>query len=228
MKKNIILLSIIALQFNSCKQQNLDYKYSDKDKLVKCSSQEMELVKEAVYEFENYISKHYTFLGKSTAEGYHNYIELLYDNRPPAKEFFSDHLKEIVTALKNAENLYHINGNKTRLNYNHELVNCIIENIKDEQIKSSLYAMIPYNTLSAVTLAPILYSKKLTMAKEDRALATYVALDMFYTKLIYMSLPDYKEEPFKNRLDFDIKNHNAESIIDRRSLTKNKKDSSKN
>jgi len=219
MKKNIILLAIITLQFSSCKQQKLDYKYSDKEELVECSSGDMELIKEAVYEFENYISEHYTFLGNSTAEGYYNYLELLVDNRPPAVEFFSDHLKEIVTVLKNEKNLYTINGSKTRLNYDHELVNCILENIKDEQVKTTLNAMIPSKTISAVVLAPTLFSKKLTMAKDDRALATYVALDMFYTKLIHMSLPDYEEEPYKNGLIYDIDTINSKRL-DLKSLKK--------
>jgi len=208
MIKNIILLAIISLQFTSCKQQKLNYKYSDKEELVECSSGDMELIKEAVYEFENYIAKHYAFIGNTTAEGYHNYLELLVDNRPPAVEYLSEHLKEIVTVLKNEKHLYTINGSKTRLNYNHELVNCILENIKDEQVKTTLNAMIPSNTVSAIALAPVLFSKKLTMAKEDRALAMYVALDMFYSKLIYMSLPDYKEEPskFRDVNDFEMLN----------------------
>lgn len=225
MNRTFFLLTIIALQFSSCKQQKLDYQYSDKEDLIACSSGDIELIKEAVYTFEDYISKHYTFMGTSVAEGYQNYLKLLINNRPPASEFFSDHLKEVVNILKNEEDLWQINGSQIRLNYNNELVNCIIEHIQDKEIKTTITVLASSKTLTTEVLGPVLYTKKHLMAKEDKALATYVALDMFYTKLIQMSAPDYVEEPKKNREDLDP-NHLIE-ISTIKELKKNKKDSLK-
>jgi hypothetical protein len=203
MKKRLILITIITLLLSDCKQKELDYLYSDKESLVNCSSGNIDLINEAVYTFEDYITNHYTFLGSTTPEGYHNYLELLFDNRPPAKEYFSEHLIKVVELLKAEENLWVFNGNKTRLNYKNELINCIIENIEDNNTKAILDALISSNTLSVNVLAPTLFEKKALMAKEDRALATYVALDMFYTKLIYMSSSDYVEESIKKDPSLD-------------------------
>lgn len=191
------------MHLSSCKQKALNYQYSDNEDLVNCSHEHADLIKEAVYTFEDYITKHYTFLGSTTAEGYNNYLELLFDNRAPAKEYFTEHLMEVVQTLKAEESLWTSSGSKIRLNYDNKLVSCIIENIKDINTKTTLDALISSKTLSVNVLAPFLYDKRLLMAKEDRALATYVALDMFYTKLIYMSSQDYIDEPIKKDASLD-------------------------
>ena len=228
MKRVYILFTIITLQLSGCKQAKLDYKYSDKEDLVKCSSGgDMELIKEAVYAFEDYITKHYAFIGNTTAEGYHNYLKLLFNNRAPAKEYFSEHLMEIVQILKAEDDLWVINGSKVRLNYNNELVNCILQKIQDKDISSTLDVLITSKTLSTEVLAPTLYNKKQLMAKDDRALATYVALDMFYTKLIQMSSPDYVEKSKKNKGvgDLDINNLKRVDVNLKSSKQRIKKDS---
>ena len=225
MKRTFILLTIITLQFSSCKEQKLEYQYSNKEDLIACSSGDMELIKEAVYAFEDYISKHYTFLGNTVAEGYHNYLKLLINNRPPASEFFSDHLKEVVTILKNEKDLWEINGSQIRLNYNNELVNCILKNIRDEEIKTTIGVLASSGTLTTEVLGPALYAKKHLMEKEDRALATYVALDMFYTKLIQMSTPGYVEESKKNSASSELNLNNLTRI--QQPINKTKQDSLK-
>jgi hypothetical protein len=213
MKNTFFLLVVITLLFNSCKQQKLEYLYSDKDDLIACSSGgDMELIKEAVYTFEDYISKHYTFIGNTVAEGYNNYLKLLINNRPPAKEFFNDHLKDLVAVLKNEKDLWTINGTSIRLNYNNELVNCIIQNIQDKEMNTTIEVLSSSGTLTPEVLAPALYNKRLLMAKDDRALATYVTLDMFYTKLIQMSDPDYVEVQKENRLNRDADPKNLKKV----------------
>lgn len=213
MKNTFFLLVVITLLFNSCKQQKLEYLYSDKDDLIACSSGgDMELIKEAVYTFEDYISKHYTFIGNTVAEGYNNYLKLLINNRPPAKEFFNDHLKDLVAVLKNEKDLWTINGTSIRLNYNNELVNCIIQNIQDKEMNTTIEVLSSSGTLTPEVLAPALYNKRLLMAKDDRALATYVTLDMFYTKLIQMSDPDYVEVQKENGLNRDADPKNLKKV----------------
>ena len=230
MKNIFFLLVVITLLFNSCKQQKLEYLYSDKDDLVACSSGgDMELIKEAVYTFEDYISKHYTFLGNTVAEGYNNYLKLLINNRPPAKEFFNDHLKEVVNVLKNDKDLWTSKGTRLRLNYHNELVNCIIENIQDQEMNTTIDVLSSSGTLTTEVLGPVLYTKRHLMAKKDRALATYVALDMFYTKLIQMSAPDYVEEQKENGLIYNVDPENLTKLgtVKKNKKTKTKQDSLK-
>jgi len=230
MKNTFFLLVVITLLSTSCKQKKIDYKYSDKEDLVACSSGgDMDLIKEAVYTFEDYISNHYTFLGNTVAEGYNNYLKLLINNRPPASEFFNDHLKEVVAALKNEKDLWTTNGNSLRLNYHNELVNCIIENIQDTEMNTTIEVLSSSGTLTTEVLGPVLYTKRLLMAKKDRALATYVALDMFYTKLIQMSLPDYVEKQKENGLIYDVDPENLTKLgtVKKNKKTKAKQDSLK-
>ena len=192
----IITLILTLLLITSCTKEKtkFQYKYSNQDDLFKCSTQHEKLIKEAVYTFEDYITKHYTFKNKNTtANGYNGYLKLLFYDRAPASEYFSAHLKEVVKILKEKKDLWIQNGSKTRLNYNNEFVNCLIQSIQDEELKNILSVLTKSNTLKPVVIAPLLFENRKLMTT-DKALATYVALDMFYTQLFYMDTPEFKEK----------------------------------
>ncbi len=190
MKKNI-LFALVLLLFLSCNQKKLEYQFNDKEDLTfTCEYQNKALIKEALYTFEEYIEKNYAAIDHRTIEGYRSYLHLLYDNSPPASEYFSDHLKDVVNTLLKEEDLWVQEGYNFTLNYNNPFVKCLIENIEDKDIKNTLNILKQTNTLKAEVVAPIFYEKKNLMVK-DKALATYVALDMFYAKVFHMNTPGY-------------------------------------
>ncbi len=202
----IFLLSLIILSYG-CNENEIDYKYATKEDLFECDNKDYRLVKEATYAFEDFITKNYVFLGVTVPEGYHNYLKVLFNNRPPAVEYLSDHIKNITTVFENRDDLWTVHSNKVRLNYEHPAAKCIVENVKDEELKKILEALISSNTVTPQVLAPILFEKKHLMAEEDRALAAYVAMDMFFSKLLEMRLPGYVEESQNfGKEDFNIDN----------------------
>ena len=204
--KIVFLFSFITLIYG-CGENEIDYKYATNEDLFECNNKDYRLVKEATYAFEDFITKNYVFLGVTVPEGYHNYLKVLFNNRPPAVEYLSDHIKNITTVFENRDDLWTVKNNKVRLNYEHPAAKCIIDNVKDEELKKILDALISSNTVTPQVLAPILFEKKHLMAKEDRALAAYVTMDMFFSKLLEMRLPGYVEESQNfGKEDFNIDN----------------------
>lgn len=215
MKRTLVLLVPLLLLFGCKNEPKIEYKYSDQEDLFMCSSADMDLIKEAVYVFEDYISKNYAFLSKQPPEGYHNYIELLYDDRSPAKEFFSPHLIKFTEYIKNQNDLWVEIDGQLKLNYDHELVTCIVNNIKDEQLRNTIDVLITSNTVKPQVLGPIMMRNK-QMMQEDRALATYLVLETFYPKLFYMNSPDFVENADKlnNKDELDPANLERLNIND--------------
>ncbi|MBT8286996.1 MAG: hypothetical protein HKN00_11595 [Flavobacteriaceae bacterium] len=210
--KHTLFIIFVILTVTSCKQvKKPDFKFQDQPDLFSCSSVDMELTKEAVYVFEDYISEHYAFLSHQPAEGYHNYLKLLLDDRSPAGEFFSDYLIEFKDYLKSQDELWIVSNGQLRLNNDHELVTCIINNIQNEELKNTIDALVRSNTASNELLGPILFRNKESMIS-DRALATYVVFETFFPKLFYMDSPEFVGNAEKLKMKETIKKDDAKKI----------------
>jgi len=183
--KRIIISTLTILLFISCnKEPKFEYKYSDKDDLFNCSSVDMELIKEAVYAFEDFITQHYIAQPPNTlSKGYAFYWEIVLKDIQPAIELFDIHLIQIVKRLKKEKELWIIYKDKTTLNYNHPLMSCIAKNIKDTEINKTLNVLLETNSFRTKYFIPT-FLRKTQMLIDDNALATYFALEMFYAKVL--------------------------------------------
>ncbi len=188
-----------------------EYRYQNKKNLFLCNSADMETVKEAVYVFEDYISENYSFFSNTVDEGYYNYLKLLLDDRSPASEFFSEYLVEFKDYLKSRDEFWTEKNGQLRLNYNNELVTCIINNIQDDQIRNTINALVTSNTARTELLGPVLFRNS-SMMTEDRALATYVVFETFYPKLFYMESEEYVSNSEKLRIKESIKKADTEKV----------------
>jgi hypothetical protein len=188
MKKIPILLLVITCILNSCKQEpKIDYKYANKEDLFKCSTVDMDLIKEAHYAFEDFILKNYDFSRQGNIIiSYHNFLKLSESDLIPIAERFDDHLKNIVKALKNEKGMWKkINGEYT-LNYNNPISTCITNNIKNEEFLKVFNALASTNTLKPSTIAPTINRNLETLLK-NKALKSYIALDLFYAKVFNLN-----------------------------------------
>lgn len=211
MKKSVIYF-VVLLLLNGCDSvKKPEYRFQNEKNLFLCNGTDMETVKEAVYVFEDYITEHYAFLSKTVGEGYHNYIKLLLDDRSPASEFFSEYLIEFKDYLKTRDEFWVEKNGQLRLNYDNELVSCIINNIQDEQIRKTIDALVSSNTARPELLGPVLYRNR-TMMTEDRALATYVVFETFFPKLFYMDSPEFISNAEKLRIRESIKKADIEKV----------------
>ena len=190
---SILLVLII---FTSCKKEITlsEYKYADKEFTVKCDGINPELLKEAVFSFENDVTKYYERNGKSNlSQAYSRTVTYGMYGNAKYIEMVSPHTIEIFNLLKGKTDLWSLEGKTKTLNYNHELIACLANNLKDHDLKTTFNALLTTNSMSPKLIgAPL--RRKAHIALKDQHLATYIALDMYYAKLFDVDFSNYKEE----------------------------------
>ena len=194
-EKFILLISLLVLVVSCDKTPKVNYKYSDQPDLYDCSEiQEMELIKESVYAFESFIVNNYAFRHPGDVEkAYINFLRNAESNLIPMAELFDDHMKAIVSKLKNTDNLWVHNGEEFKFNFQHPLAKCIGNNLDNDQFKSVYNALVSSNTYKTTLVAPSIREQAYYL-NLDRALTTLVAMDMFYSKVMELDLSLSKEE----------------------------------
>lgn len=187
MKSSFKILSflLILIVFSSCKKETTlsEYKYTDKEYPVQCESANTDLIKEALYSFEEDIMNHFgKNANKNLSQAYSRTINLGTYGRLKYEEMVSPHTLEIFKILKENTNLWKTEGNTKTLNYNSDLIKCLAENISDKEIKTTFNSLLITNSMRVDLLGAEL-RRKSGFALKDRYLATYIALDYYYAKL---------------------------------------------
>ena len=196
----IILYIFTLILFIGCNNEaKLQYKYTDHDDLFTCSSLNMELVKEGLYAFEDYLIEYYSFKGpKNIESGLMNYWRTAITKRLPAIEKINPHIIKVRDALKKEENLWVTKNNFTKLNYNHPIIQCINEEIKDPDIKKLFDFLVESKTFKTkVFLASMTMNDK--RVKGDKAFETYLMLDTFYARILNVNFNDLEESIKANK-----------------------------
>ncbi|RLD27674.1 MAG: hypothetical protein DRI75_08855 [Bacteroidetes bacterium] len=214
MRRNIILTLTILL-FISCKKESkFEYKYVDNDNLFKCSSVDMELIKEAVYAFEEYSKEYYSFQEpKSVQQGYYFYWIISTTNRLPAIEYVNPYIIKVRDALKDVKDLWITKNDETTLNINHPIINCISKQMINPEVKKLFNLLIDSNTFSSeVFLASMKRGDE--RVKGDKAFQTYLVLDTFYARILNVDFNNLEAIINKNRENAakDKESKNSENI----------------
>ena len=186
--KNYLKLTIILLimvVFTNCKNdpQLSEYKFSEKEFQLNCENIDLDLIKEAVYSFEADITDYFTPKGKKNlSQAYPRVVNYGINARANFNKIASPHTQEIFEILRKDTELWNLNGEIKSLNYDHELVKCIANNLTDKDLKTTFNALLTTNSMSAKLFREPL-RRKAYLAVNDIYLATYIALDMYYAKL---------------------------------------------
>jgi len=196
LKLTTLLLLIMIV--TNCKDESKislsEFKYADKNFEVKCDGISEELLKEALFSFEEDISNHFSKNGqKNLVKAYSSVINLGMYGRGKYGDIVSDHTKAIFEELKKDESLWNTKGKIKSLNYNHELVKCLANNIKDKDINTSFNALLSTNSMRLELLSRELRTRSARTSK-DQHLATYIALDYLYAKLFDVDFSVPKKE----------------------------------
>lgn len=188
-----ILFFSCFVSFNSCEQgSDLNFKYSYKDAVVRCDYEHVDLISEAVYTFEDYIIKHHVFREPIFLEkGYANYWGIATSDRIPRIDMFDPHVLNVFEALKGVEGLWIEMNGETRLNPKNEIMACIGKSIQDEELKKIFNVLLDTKTYKSEVFTPS-FKRRTELIAFDKALATLVALDMFYAKLFQI---DFRRDP---------------------------------
>lgn len=176
------------LAASSCNEP-FEYKYKDRAQWVKCEGADALLLNEALYSFFDDISLYYRekFGGRNgeigTLEAYASFI---YDGAMGTSDFkniASEHTVRILSKLKNEKQLWNMNSEESHLNYQSEYVSCLIDNIENVDMKTTLNSLKKVNYLNPKIMADRFRINTME-AIEDQNYAMYIALDTYYQHLL--------------------------------------------
>lgn len=175
------LFATTLILFNCKKDVNpITYEFTDKpyDFVCKESDIENDLLKEALYSFEDDIVKYYDPKQLNLNRAYGQFLLGINHNEYIHMRIISPRSRAILERLKQEDHLF-ING---QLNTKSPLISCVVHGVKDEDLKTTFNALLSAGSLKSSILASgIMFESKKVLA--DKAMATYVALDMYYAKI---------------------------------------------
>ncbi|WP_456440693.1 hypothetical protein [Psychroserpens sp.] len=203
---------VICLILVNCKepQPQLTFKYSDKPIVLNCDINHSELFNEAIHHFEANLIEFSTTNKPNLNNAYRIFLKESSRYQVNYNNISNQHSLDIFEALKNVEDLWIKKNNKLSLNYNHEIFSCIGENITDEGIKTTFNALLKTNSMSMRMLKDVLSAKSYRLTK-DKYLATFVALELYYSKLSDVDLSLKQETPADTKLKEENDPHTGHS-----------------
>ena len=194
LKFTFLLATVIT--FNSCKKEiTIDYKYSDKESVLKCDNVNKKLISEAVYTFEEDIKNFYANKKFTLRNAYSFFINGATNNRIKYEDIVSKHAISVLDALKQESDLWDLQSNISQLNYNNDFIKCIANSIKNERLKTTFNALLNTNSMRPNLMAAPL-SDNLTSVINDKNLSAYIALQYYYANLVNIDF---------SKIDFDKK-----------------------
>ncbi|ULC60333.1 hypothetical protein MBM09_04920 [Flaviramulus sp. BrNp1-15] len=204
--KITLITFLLAFTFLGCKKENTfsDYKYNDKPEVLACNGLNSKLYQEALYSFEDDILNYYGKAKPNTSlvQAYSQLLRNSIYGRLKFEDVISEHTVKVFEVLKNEDDLWDANNTKSHLNYSSNIIKCISNNMQDKSLKTTFDALISTNSLSPKLFGTPLMSKYRT-ALNDKYLATYIALDLYYSKLFDIDLSKVNfDEP--EPLDFNV------------------------
>lgn len=187
---------VICLILISCKekQPELVLKYSDKPALINCNTNHSDLFNEAIYSFEEILIDNFANKNANLTNSYRNFLKESTNNTANYNNISNDHTLAVFEALKNVEGLWIKKGNEMSPNYNHEIFSCIGDNIQDKDLKATYNALLTTNSMSMRMLKDVLIAKS-SRLNTDKYLATFVALELYYSKLSDVDLSKKELKP---------------------------------
>ncbi|WP_139205197.1 hypothetical protein [Algibacter pectinivorans] len=207
MKSKITTLTfLLVITLLSCNQESQfkDFKYADKPETITCDGVNLKLLNEALYSFENDIITHY-HKGNGTPRLDQAYSQIIRNSiygRLKIEDIASKHTVNVFEALKKEDNLWDANNPKSHLNYNSKVLNCIANSLKDTSLKTTLNALISTNSMAPKLFGPALVSKSRN-ALNDKSLAMYITLDLFYAKMFDIDFSKVNFERTEQKVDFN-------------------------
>lgn len=187
-------LSVLSCKNDKRTTDNFDYKYADVENTLKCDGINTKLYHEALMSFEDDIMKTYNTRNTDIRVAHTTFFRTAQRNQVNYQELVSPHTMKVFEALKSDQDLWTENN---KLNYNADIFTCIGNNISDKGLATTYKALISTNSMRADLIGAPLQNKVKT-ANSDRYLATFIALEYFYSKLHNVDPNQVKENDETN------------------------------
>ncbi len=194
-KSSFLVILLLALVTLGC-EEKLEFKYQDKPQLVECPGVDKALIHEALYSFQEDIGVFYNKFtdhryGTSTyyVEAYRQFVYFGFSGEANFAEIVSEHSLKVLKELKKIDGLWTSGNEDTNLNYDHEFVKCLFNNVEDEDMRQRLHSLIEVNYLSPQMVAEPMRVEVLKIIGDEH-LAMYMMLDAYYQYLINFDFPE--------------------------------------
>ncbi|MFV9550204.1 hypothetical protein [Algibacter sp. PT7-4] len=201
--KNTLIAFLLTVTLFSCKKEDTfsNYKYADKPIAFTCEGANAKLLNEALYSFEDDITKHYNKANQKNPRLDRAYSQIIRNSvygRLKPEDIVSKHTVNVFNALKREKNLWDTN----HLNYKSTVLQCISNTINDNNVKTTLNALLSTNSMSPKLFGPAIANKHRN-AVNDKSLALYIALDLFYAKMFDIDFSKINLEKPEQGVDFN-------------------------
>ena len=191
--KKIVFLILTAILITSCRQEaKFDFKFSNKEQVISCSGNNNALLNEALYSFENNLYTKYDSINNSNVKAYGAFIYRGMDGSAKYESIMTANTYPIVKMLIE-ENILIKDKAPSHLNYDHPAVQCIVDNINDEELRIAIKALVDSKTMN-----PKLFTSRFRNfgrnADRDRHLALFIGLEGYYQQIVNImpqDLPTY-------------------------------------
>ncbi|MFK5981932.1 MAG: hypothetical protein QM499_03375 [Flavobacteriaceae bacterium] len=183
----IILFTLIITTFYSCSKP-LKYQFLDKEKLtIKCNEMDANLAREVYYSFREDIANYAKNNGQ-TENLKHQYSLALYivngaSGVADYENITSNHTRDIVKILAQENQLW---NNDKSLNYKSDYISCLIENIKNTEVKNAIL-FFSDGKLNRKELVDI-YRLNIRDMSTDTHFAMFIAFESYYQFLNKLEL----------------------------------------
>ena len=191
MKNLIIICSLFAVL--GCKQENaFDYQFADKPATLPCRDANTQLYSEAYYAFEKAIMTQLKNMHNNpnfnvTPEyAMRNFIVRSRGNINIG-DFVTKHSLKVFNELKT---LHIWNGSK--LLNNSEVTECLSTSISNLETRQTFNALKGAKSLAPELMLANIYTSRAKDQYKDKALMTYVALDLYYARFFELDLNNIK------------------------------------
>ena len=183
--KKISILFAIVISFLSCKE-SIEYQFTESPETIRCEGLDYDLAHEAYYSFRedlaNYTKK--TKVSVDRMDYQYSLASFIFNGASGDADYSaiaSDHTLRILDLLKQEKQIW-VNTDTGELNYNSEFLTCLIDNIQNEEIKTSLTSLKQVNGIHKYSLAET-YRMKVMHAEKDNYLAMFFAFETYYKYL---------------------------------------------
>ena len=189
MNKYSILIAI-AIAILSCKEP-IEYQFTDSPETIKCEGLDYNLAHEAYYSFRQDIAIYvknlhigYDYLNYKESLGYYIYRGALgnYDYN----KIVSPHTIKLLNLLKENADIWDTTNPKSNINYHSEFINCLVQNIKNEEVKQTIISLIKSNSMNPSIFAEN-YRRNVFDCYNDNHFGMLIAFDTYYQYLYDMN-----------------------------------------
>ena len=185
MKKLFLLISFIGT-FIGCSEP-FPYKYNESKQLINCKGLDNELAHEAYYSFREDIAL-YAFKNHFTNNKKDYNLSLgyfIYNGAAGIADFeniVSPHTLAVLEKLKQNDQLWDGNSKNSNTDYHSEFIDCLIQNIKNTELKETILSLRGTNSLSPKILSEK-YRVMINEANDDEYFAMFIAFETYYQYL---------------------------------------------